>query len=170
MDGISEQWPQADRAILPLLRAFGAHVSSGRDWVRVTAGGRHPFSVDLTDTPDLYPLVGVLAAVAPGRSRISGAPHVAHKESDRRAGTVRLIRALGASVRETRAGLVVTGILSPKAIRLSHLEDHRMVMSAAVGALAGSGPSQVGPAEATRKSFPEFWLALRKLGAEVREL
>jgi len=168
VDGIPKSWPQADHRILPLLRAFGAHVASGNDWVSVSAGDRRPFSIDLTDAPDLYPLAGVLAASALGTSRIRGAVHVAHKESDRRAGTVRLARALGASVSEHRGGLLIQGVREPRAIHLGRLADHRMVMSAAIGALAAGGPSRIGEAGATQKSFPGFWDALRAIGVEVR--
>ena len=123
--------------------------------------------VDLTDAPDLYPLAGVLAAVTPGRSRLRGAPHVVHKESDRRAETGRLARAFGARVETDAMGLSIEGTSTPSRVTLPDLADHRLLMSAAVGALAADGPSQLGPAEAVGKSFPGFWDALRELGAEV---
>jgi 3-phosphoshikimate 1-carboxyvinyltransferase len=167
VDGIADLWPQADWAILRLLRESGAEVSIGRASVTVSAGVRRPFTVDLTDSPDLYPLVGVLAATTSGTSRLVGAPHVVHKETDRRAGTIRLARAFGATVRAHRHGVVIQGTDSPTAVNLGDLPDHRLVMSAAVGALTAEGPSRLGPAEATRKSFPRFWEVLRTLGAEV---
>ena len=167
--GIPPEWPQADRAILGVLRKYGARITTGGNWVAVAGGARRPFTTDLTAAPDLYPLVGVLAALATGSSRLQGAPQVALKESDRRAGTERLARALGATTRRARGALVVRGTRSPLPIRLSHLRDHRLVMSAAVGALAASGPSRIGEAEATEKSFPGFWDALRRVGVEVTE-
>ncbi|MGA8663617.1 MAG: 3-phosphoshikimate 1-carboxyvinyltransferase [Thermoplasmata archaeon] len=170
VDGVPKRWPQADRGILPVLRRFGAHVRIGSDSVSVSAGDRRPFSVDLTDSPDLYPLVGVLAALAPGTSRIHGAAQVRFKESDRRAGTLRLVRALGASAKEVRGGLQVRGVRKPRAVRLGRLADHRMVMSAAVAAVASDGSSRIGDSDAIRKSYPEFWEDLRGIGVEVRSV
>lgn len=161
--GIPRTWPQADLAVLDLLEETGASVRTHPDGATVKASDRRPFRIDLTDAPDLYPLAGVLAATAPGRSRVQGASHVVSKESDRRAGTIRLARQLGARVRSSRLGLVIDGTASPRAISLTNETDHRMVMSAAVGALAAALPSHVGRSESVRKSYPGFWDALTEL-------
>jgi len=166
--GLPNRWPQADLAALDLLESTGAEVSRHPDGATVSAGPRRPFRVDLTNAPDLYPLAGVLAATAPGRSRISGARHVVLKESDRRAETARLARSLGARVTPAGTGLVIEGRARPRVLRLASLSDHRLVMSAAVGALAAERPSTLGDARAVRKSFPGFWSAFRSLGVEVR--
>lgn len=156
-------WSQADLAILSILRAQGAEVRGHGDRVRVRGRRLRPVSVDLTDAPDLYPLAGALAAVTPGRSVLRGAAHVAVKESDRKAGTVRLARALGAQVRVGPDRLFIEGTREPRPLMLHDLGDHRMVMGAAIGALAAHGRSTLGPAEAVGKSFPGFWEALATL-------
>ena len=166
--GLPDRWPQADLAVLPLLRRFGARVVRTREGTRVRAGARRPFSLDLTDSPDLYPLAGVLAACAPGTSRLIGASHVAAKESDRRAETIGLARAMGAHVAPRPKELRITGRDRPTAFSIRGATDHRVVMSAAVGALAGDGPSTIGQREAVAKSFPDFWTVLARLGAGVR--
>ena len=163
VDGVGGSWPQADLAALGLLEAAGAQVHRWSSGAEVSAGRPKPFSVDLTDAPDLYSLAGVLAATTTGESRIVGAEHVVLKESNRRAGTARLARRLGAKVRETSKGLTIRGTSRPKALNLPHLSDHRLVMSAAVGALASSGPSTIGERQAVRKSYPGFWSAFRGL-------
>jgi 3-phosphoshikimate 1-carboxyvinyltransferase len=164
--GVPARWPQADRAVLRLLTRAGAKVREGPRTVTVRAGRLRPFSVDLTGSPDLYPLAGVLAACIPGTSRLRGAPHVVHKESNRRIETARLASAFGARVRPSPSGLSITGHGIPRAVDLRYLSDHRLVMSAAVGAVAASGTSRIGRAEAVRKSFPGFWEALSQLAAE----
>jgi 3-phosphoshikimate 1-carboxyvinyltransferase len=161
--GIPDSWPQADLGVLDLLRSTGATVRRHPDGATVSAGKRTPFRIDLTRAPDLYPLAGVLAATTPGTSRLSGAEHVVWKESDRRAGTAKLARQFGARVRTSRSGLRVEGTRSPLAVSVPNLTDHRMVMSAAVGALAAEDASLVGRAESVRKSFPGFWDALTEL-------
>jgi len=165
--GISPEWPQADLAVLPLLRSAGARVRTTARGTTVEGARLRPFHVNLTRSPDLYPLAGVVAAAIPGVSRLSGAAHVAWKESDRRAGTERLARALGAEVRPSRGGLAIRGRDHLRSFRLADLDDHRLVMSAAVSALAAGGVSEVGDAAAVAKSFPEFWAALDSLRAEA---
>ena len=163
VDGLPRGWPQADLAILTILRRAGARVRETPGGAVVEGRALRPFSVDLTPAPDLYPLVGVLAAAIPGRSELRGAAHVVHKESDRRAATIALARAMGASVRRTPRGLSIRGTERPRGFRLRGLTDHRLVMSGAVAALVAGSPSSLGDAGAVSKSFPEFWKVLASL-------
>ncbi len=165
--GIPPGWPQADLAILPLLRRYGATVTRRGEAISVRGGRRRPFRVVLTDAPDLYPLAGVLAAAAPGRSLLIGADHVVAKESNRRLETVRLVRSLGAKVTVAGGGLAIDGTDRPRRFRLGKALDHRLVMSASVGALAADGPSEVSDAAAVAKSFPAFFATLAAVGAKV---
>jgi 3-phosphoshikimate 1-carboxyvinyltransferase len=163
VEGLPDRWPQADLAVLDLLERFGADVDRRPDGATVSGGERRPFRVALTDAPDLYPLAGVLAATARGTSRLLGAAHAAVKESDRRAETIRLVRKMGATSRVTARGLEIRGTDRPRPIVLGTARDHRIVMSAAVGALSASGPSTIGEVDAVGKSFPEFWNVLARL-------
>jgi 3-phosphoshikimate 1-carboxyvinyltransferase len=166
--GVDREWPQADLAVLDLLARSGADVRERKGIITVRPGTPRPFSVDLTASPDLYPLAGVLAASIPGRSRLRGAAHVVHKESNRRTETARLAAAFGARVHPVADGLSIEGRGGVRSVDLPHLTDHRVVMSAAIGAFAASGPSRIGEGEAVRKSYPGFWAALERLGGEVR--
>lgn len=168
VDGVPSTWPQADLAVLDLLELAGATVVRRVNEAAVTGARRKPFRVDLTRSPDLYPLAGVLAATTEGVSRIVGAEHVALKESDRKGETAFLARQLGAKVESSSSDLRIEGTLRPRALHVRHLTDHRVVMSAAVGALAGDGESVIGDRNAVRKSFPGFWSALRAVSGEVR--
>jgi 3-phosphoshikimate 1-carboxyvinyltransferase len=169
--GVGDLWPQADLAILELIERMGASVDGSRGEVRVSGPLQRPLRADLTDTPDLLPLVAVLAAATPGRSVLQGAAHASGKESDRRTESARLAAAMGAGVRLTRNRLVIDGRRDPRRFVYGGAGDHRMVMSAAVGALAADGPSRIGSAESVRKSFPEFWATLggltRRSGVEA---
>jgi len=157
--GVADRWPQADLAMLDILESAGASVSRRSDGATVRRGTPRPFHVNLTDSPDLFPLAGILAATIPGDSRLEGAEHVALKESDRRESTARLARVMGARAQFENGALRIRGTSRPRAFHAGHLSDHRLVMSAAIGALAGSGDSSVGEREAVRKSYPGFWEA-----------
>ncbi len=167
VDGLDFDRPQADAAILPILEKAGADVTMDSDGATVSGGTLRPFTADLSDSPDLYPLLGTLAAFIPGKSRLLGAPHVVFKESNRREGTMRLASAFGARVTSSNGGLAILGHSHPSGISFEGLDDHRLVMSAAVGALAANSPSILGDARCVRKSFPEFWNALRSIGART---
>ena len=165
--GLDPEWPQADLRVLDLLGRAGASVRRSGSNATVTGQGLTGFEIDLTESPDLYPLAGVIAAQARGTSRLLGAAHVAWKESDRRRSTTRLARAFGARVEDRGGRLSITGAPAPPGARLGGLEDHRLVMSAAVGALGARGASRISDADAVGKSYPEFWTDLGRLGAAV---
>jgi 3-phosphoshikimate 1-carboxyvinyltransferase len=165
--GVPPNWPQADLAVLDVLRRFGAQVSRRGETVTVRGRERRPFRVLLTDAPDLYPLAGVLAATASGRSYLLGAAHVAAKESNRREETIRLVRSMGGRVSEHGTGLAIEGTPHPRSFRLRGAHDHRIVMSAAVGAIVADRPSEISDAGSVSKSFPGFFDALAHLGVEV---
>jgi len=165
--GVDRRWPQADLRLLPILRRMGASVSTQGESVRVSGLARRPIQVDLSDAPDLLPLVGTLAATVPGRSVIRGAAHAAAKETDRREETAKLARAMGARVRLGPRRIEIIGRPPVAAFTYDGAGDHRMVMAAAVGALAAKGPSTVGSADAVSKSFPGFWDVLALLGAQT---
>ncbi len=156
-----------DLRILPWLRAGGVDLRIGDRAVRASGRLRRAPSVDLRDAPDLAPLVAVLAAGVGGRCTIRGAPHLPSKESDRRAGAARLAEAIGARVRLRPDGLEIEGTEEPRPLDLGDLDDHRMLLSAAVGALAARSPSRLGPSDAVRKSYPSFWRDLGALGIRV---
>jgi len=168
VDGVPRGWPQADLAVLDLLRSAGAVVSRSAGGATVSAGRRTPFRVDLTNAPDLYPLAGALAAVTSGTSYLLGAEHVVGKETDRKAETAALARKFGATVRTRPGEMRIEGVSRPRALRVDRFTDHRMIMSAAVGALAAERESILGDATAVRKSFPGFWDVLGTITGGVR--
>jgi 3-phosphoshikimate 1-carboxyvinyltransferase len=167
--GIDRAWPQADLRILPLLRSMGASVRLGARSISVAGPTTRGCDVDLTGAPDLFPLAGVLAASTPGAtSRLRGAPHVVWKESDRRRSTRQLVRVFGGRWRARGGAVEIRAGRPPSKVRLRGARDHRVVMSAAVGAAALRDGGTIADAEAVRKSFPDFWSTLDRLGPEVR--
>ncbi|MCI4336515.1 MAG: 3-phosphoshikimate 1-carboxyvinyltransferase [Thermoplasmata archaeon] len=165
--GVPAQWPQADRRILDVLRRSGARVHETAGGVTVEGPLVAGIDADLTGSPDLYPLLGALAACIPATSNLRGGAHVVFKESNRRRATIELVRALGATARPTADGLRIRGVASPRRLKGLGSDDHRMVMSAAVAALVADGTSTLDNASAVAKSFPDFWAAFAKLGAGV---
>ncbi|MCI4349254.1 MAG: 3-phosphoshikimate 1-carboxyvinyltransferase [Thermoplasmata archaeon] len=166
--GLPRGPPQADFRLLEILRRMGAKVVRGNDGARVEGRRLRGLEVDLTDTPDLYPLVGVLGALAQGSTRIVGAAHVQRKESDRRRATADLARALGARVQLRTDSVAIQRGDRVTPFRASRLSDHRIVMSAAVAALAVGEGSLIGDSRSVAKSYPGFWADLKALGASIR--
>ena len=104
--------------------------------------------------------------MADGTSRLFGAPHLAHKESDRIAKTAELVKALGRRARAIEGGLEIEGrsLLRAPFVRAIHFDtdhDHRLAMAAAVAKAAGA-QIELTDRNVVTKSFPGFWEIFEK--------
>src|SRR4051794_34258438 len=116
---------------------------------------------------DEVPVLAALAAVADGPSRFEGAGELRVKESDRLAGTVELIRALGGEIELEGDDLVVGGGGLVGGATVETRRDHRMAMAGAVAACASERPVTITDAGVVDVSFPGAFETLARLGAEV---
>lgn len=165
VEGLSPASSQGDRAILTLLRAFGAEVTEERGAFTVRRGDLRGITVDAAPIPDLIPVVSVLTAAAAGETRIENAARLRLKESDRLATTTALLRALGADVTELPDGLTIRGG-GLRGGAADACGDHRIAMSAAVAACACNADVTLHGAECVKKSYPAFWEDFSRLSEE----
>ena len=157
---------QGDRAIVPILKRFGASVEISGERVTASGGKMRGGDIDLREIPDLLPVLAAVAAAAEGRSRFTGGARLRFKESDRIASTAALLRSLGGGAEELSDGLIVHGGgLAGGAV--DSFGDHRIAMAAAVAALRCAGPVTISGAGAVEKSYPAFFTDYRKLGGSV---
>jgi 3-phosphoshikimate 1-carboxyvinyltransferase len=163
--------PQGDREIVGLLRAFGANVTVGDQSVTVDGGRLAGTDVDVRDTPDLFPILAVLAAVADGRTRISGGANLRQKESDRIATTTEFLSRMGATIKATEDGCEVVGGEKLHGTTVSTEGDHRILMAASVAALVSASETVIDDDESFKVSYPWFIRDVHQLGgrAEVRK-
>ncbi|MES2155133.1 MAG: 3-phosphoshikimate 1-carboxyvinyltransferase [bacterium] len=165
--GLDAQSRQGDRRIVDHLRSFGAHVTTAADATTCHGGPlSSPGAMDVRETPDLFPVLAVLAACARGTTTLAGAAHLRGKESDRIEAMTLGLRAMGARATAQPDGLVVTGGALHGAV-VDAAGDHRIHMAFAIAALAANGASWIGGAATAAVSFPAFHDALRALGARV---
>ena len=126
--------------------------------------------IDLTDCPDLGPILFAAAAAKHG-GRFVGTKRLKIKESDRGAAMAAELCKCGVSVTVGEDEILVepsaSGLQAPT-VPLSGHNDHRIVMSAAVLLTLTGGVIE--GAEAVSKSFPDFFDKLQALGIEVKNI
>ncbi len=158
---------QADARVVEILRDFGARVETRGGEVTVSAGPLSGQRVDVSETPDLFPILAVLASRAEGRSHLLGGEQLRYKESDRIVTTVRFLKQMGVEVTERPDGCVIEGG-GPLGGALVDCEgDHRILMAAAVAGLVASGETLINHPRCFDVSYPGFLDDLKALGAEV---
>lgn len=166
VEGLRTDSAQGDRAVLEILRRFGAEITESAGAVTVRRGALRGCEIDARAVPDLIPTLAAVASVAAGETRIVHAARLRLKESDRLRTTAQLLTALGGEVRELPDGLTVTGVPSLAGGTADSARDHRIAMAAAVAACASRDAVTVLGAECADKSYPAFWAELAKLEEE----
>jgi len=169
------------RGIIDLLRRMGAEIderpigigrgmSSGEPSadLAVRSSSLHGIDVDPGDVAgaiDEIPALCVAAAVASGRSRIRGVGELRHKESDRVAGIVAGLAALGARVRADGDDIEIEGGRALRGAPVASLDDHRLAMTFAIAALVADGTTLVGQPASADVSYPGFFGELERVRA-----
>jgi len=107
----------------------------------------------------------VAMCFADGRSVISGARELRHKETDRLAAMHEILTLAGADTDLKEDGIIIYGSpdFEPRPARYPSFHDHRMAMASAILALRSKGDSEVMDAECTAISYPHFWQDLSAL-------
>ncbi len=166
VNGLSAASAQGDRAIAPLLQAFGAVVTQTEDSVTVSPAPLTAQNVDMGDIPDLLPPLAIVAATAHGTSRLYNAARCRLKECDRLHGMAQLLTALGIRVEEEADALVIHGGRFGGGT-VDSQNDHRLVMAAAVAATRATATVTIEQSEAVTKSYPAFFTHYEQLGGRV---
>ena len=171
--GLSEETLQGDAAILEILRRCGARFTRTGQGVVFEKALLHGTDIDLADCPDLGPVLMVLGLLCEGTTVIRNAERLRIKESDRIEAMETELRACGGQL-ESEGGTITlhgcAGALHAPEQPLSGHNDHRVVMSLAVLALAAGLALPISGAEAIAKSWPDFLEAIKPLGAEVEHV
>jgi len=108
---------------------------------------------------DEIPILAVAMLFADGKSRITGAQELRHKETDRLSALADLFKKAGADFTEHKDGFEILGNpnFTPNPAIYESFHDHRIAMSAAILSLMSRKSCQVQDAECTAISYPSFW-------------
>lgn len=168
MTGLKLDSSQGDKAIVDLLRGFGAKVTVEDDTVTVAPAPLHAQTISVKEIPDALPILAVIAAQAEGTTVFTDAERLRLKESDRIATTSALLTALGVPCESDASGLRVTGVKQLHGnVTVDSANDHRIAMAAAIAALNCDAPITLNGASAVNKSYPHFFNDYNSLGGDA---
>ncbi|MCB9698558.1 MAG: 3-phosphoshikimate 1-carboxyvinyltransferase [Alphaproteobacteria bacterium] len=155
LHGLLPDSVQGDRAVVDLVARFGPRLTFEGDVLALEPAPLRPAGeLRLGATPDLFPALCALAALAPGETRLVDAPSLRDKETDRIAAMVTALRALGVDAEELPDGAVVRGGTPLQAASVRSHEDHRVHM--ALACLGLLGPVDVDGRGCEAVSYPGF--------------
>lgn len=160
---------QGDKRIEALLREMGADLIWEGGALRCRQSSLRAIEADVSDIPDLVPVLSVAASAAKGTSRWTNAARLRIKESDRLATTAAMINALGGNAVELAEELHITGSPLCGGV-VDGANDHRIVMSGAVASLRCAAAVTLTDAASIAKSWPAFFEVYQQWGGTVYEL
>jgi 3-phosphoshikimate 1-carboxyvinyltransferase len=146
LEGVREDSPQGDRAILDLLAALDEP---------------GPRRLHMGHCPDLVPTIAACALFASGETEVRDVAHLRIKESNRIDGLVSGLGRLGAAIEELEDGLRIRGGAALRPATLNPRNDHRLAMAFGLVSLRVPG-IQVDDPHCVSKSYPDFWSMLER--------
>lgn len=158
---------QSDKVILDILKLIGVEFIIDGDTVSVKKSEIKPFDLDVSECPDLFPILAVLASGAKGKTTLYNARRLRIKESDRITSTKELILGLGGKAEETEESLIIYGTGKLVGGNVKSFNDHRIAMSAFIASCICDETIVLDGAEAVKKSYPDFFAHFKSLGGKA---
>ncbi|MBN2696703.1 MAG: 3-phosphoshikimate 1-carboxyvinyltransferase, partial [Bacilli bacterium] len=122
---------------------------------------------DVSQSPDIAPVLAIMAALSEGSSRIENASRLKFKESNRLLSTFNTLKELGVKVEIEDDSLLIFGQESFDGGVFDSYNDHRIVMAVAAASVRATRQIIIKNAEAVNKSYPNFFEDFKSLGAKI---
>ena len=161
IDGLSKKSLQGDRKIIDFLDSFGVKTIWENGLLKVSHKLLTPARIDVIDNPDLFLIIAILASFIDGETEIINIQNLRHKESDRVKSLTDNFDKLGIKYLLTGNAITIYGNEEKKEIAiLDGFNDHRVIMSLVVFALASRQTYLIKNVSFITKSYPNFLMIL----------
>ncbi|MBQ0065711.1 MAG: 3-phosphoshikimate 1-carboxyvinyltransferase [Firmicutes bacterium] len=164
---------QGDMAILDQIKKAGAILNINQDSIEVQHHSLTGQTIDLSNCPDLGPILCVLAAYSKGCTHIINAGRLRIKESDRIEAMETELKKWGVEISSTEDSITIVGKESyenDSMVEIFGHNDHRIVMAMCVFGLCAKSECIIDDAQAITKSYPTFFKDIQSIGGKVEQL
>jgi 3-phosphoshikimate 1-carboxyvinyltransferase len=159
---------QADKLILEILAKMNANISYSKNEVTAWKSSLSPLNYDLSNCPDLFPIVAALCSKAEGTSVLSGLRRLRIKESDRVKAMIVGLNRMGINIKVCEDTVKIIGG-DLKGANIDTYNDHRIAMAFAVLSSVAKGKTIIKNSECVNKSYPNFWDDMITIGLDAKE-
>ena len=169
VNGLNFAMPQGDSRIVDILKKMGCQIKVDEEKGEAVIKGSDKLEggeFNLSDTPDLLPVVSILALKAKSPVTIRGVAHARVKETDRISNISGELLKLGAHVKEFSDGLKITAPLIIKNASLEAHNDHRLFMAFTIASMM-TEKSIVAGAQSVDVSYPNFISDMKNIGGRI---
>ena len=168
VDGLNPNSLQADQALLDILVAFGAKLEWKQEKLLVLESAEKlPFHANLTDCPDLFPVLVILACASKEVCQISGISRLQNKESDRLAVMCEALNAWNIPFEIDGDCISIHGKGKLPKARLKSHYDHRIAMAISIASLISEAGQEIDDITCLNKSYPGFYQDFQRLSGSA---
>ena len=156
-----EQSLQPDFLFTEILKEMGVFVDYDPDQKQLHVKKTNAICAierDLSNQPDLFPVLAVLLSRAKGVSHLRGLDLLSYKESDRLVKTAELLEKMNFKLEKSKNSMTIHANPQhhyPPSFDFHPAGDHRMVMAATLALFQGASLN-IHDTHQVNKSFPEF--------------
>ncbi|MFV0379399.1 MAG: 3-phosphoshikimate 1-carboxyvinyltransferase [Anaerorhabdus sp.] len=160
--GLNHSSLQADKKIIEILKNMGSDIESINNGYIINKSKLKPFKFDISECPDLGPILSVCASLIDGDSTLKNISRLRFKESDRVIAVKEELKKCGIDSFDDDQNYLIRGKGSwnVKEDLISH-NDHRIAMALVIGALSNNVEVIIDSFEAINKSYPTFLIDLK---------
>ncbi|HEY8421887.1 MAG TPA: 3-phosphoshikimate 1-carboxyvinyltransferase [Thermoclostridium sp.] len=167
--GLNRDSLQGDKVIESIIKNMGGNVYWENNKLLAEKSRLKGIPVDVSQCPDLAPILAALGSVCNGRMEILNGARLRIKESDRIKAIVTEMNNLGADLAETGDSIIINGRDRLSGGTANSWNDHRIVMSVAIAAILCENNVIIEGFNAVNKSYPSFWEHYKSLGGNIIE-
>jgi 3-phosphoshikimate 1-carboxyvinyltransferase len=168
--GVNPVSLQPDRRIISVIAAMKGQYEIRDGGILFRRSCLQGTTIDVSQCPDIGPIIAVLGACAEGVTVIDNAQRLRFKESNRLQTTQDVLKAFGVDVEATDSSLIIHGRPVLEAGVIDAAPDHRIVMSAVIAATRCQKQVLIRHAEAVNKSYPGFFADFKMVGGIITVL
>lgn len=164
INNLSRESLQGDKRIIDILEKSNVKFDYN---FRVLNNDFLPQKVDLSDNPDIAPILAIFFSNVSGKSIMYGLSRLKYKECDRLNATYLMLKSAGVNVTCTDDSITIIGKTNYKDCFVDDFNDHRILMSAAI--LSNFINVKVNNLNSVKKSFPNFFDVYKEIGGIISE-
>ena len=155
--GLDANSLQGDKQILSVLKQMGAKITQKQNEISLEKSTLKGVEIDVSQIPDLAPILSVALACANGKGKITNASRLKIKESDRLQAINDNLQAVGIKTLLGNDWVEIEGCPDIAGGNAKGFNDHRIVMSMAVLSTQTQNGITTNDAQAINKSYPDFF-------------
>jgi 3-phosphoshikimate 1-carboxyvinyltransferase len=169
-NNLSQESTQGDKKIIDIIKRMKGKVIFTENGFITEYSHTYGTTIDISDCPDLAPIVALLGSLSSGVTRITNISRLRMKESDRIESTVNTLALLGANIIVKDEQIIIHGKkMLDGGVTLDSYNDHRIAMMISIAALRCKQEILLLRPLAVNKSYPHFFEDYKNIGGKFIE-